>query len=496
MVPVGLTSLSVELACQVLQELHSPGDLYSLIRASSFLYRIFISRKSFVLSQVLLRAIHPDVLSEVRACFEASDIPEIIENQPAESSRKKITDFIHGYSTRDEKQFSQQLRENATSVSLCRLYSTIDYFITDYSSKALKALHTQSLLGVDLVLHKSNEPCFNQQPAFSSTENGRLQRAFFRFEIYRKIFYYPYCSSGLDPLFDEKEQSDLFLALFPPWEIEELACVHHYLVKVLEDVFDEVEDDFVRAISNEVQSLSLPDPSKRSLFPWPFKEEPYHSVPPPNYYSDPPPNDHWADLTELEWYGLRHFEEGRKSSDHGNHIEFLVSRGLPYLRRLLNLKPEDRRDVVISTLNSGTPFLHEALEKRRYRSDTVERDHENQNSQTDKSLQSVSAGWLWATGERWASAVYDEPSNFNLRDQGYVFWDRKRLENLGILGTPREPVPRTQDSPLEYRQRSMMPSAQERLKGAVVPGNFLYGLAANRDHDGELDYDLFGDAMY
>lgn len=126
----------------------------------------------------------------------------------------------------------------------------------------------------------------------------------------------------------------------------------------------------------------------------------------------------------------------------------------------------------------------------------MERDHDNQKSQTDESLQSPSAGWLRATGGRWASAVYDEPSNFILRDQGYVFWDRKRLENLGILGTLREPVPRTEDSSLEYRQRSMMPSAQERLKGAVVPGNFLYGLASNRDHYRELDYDLFGDTMY
>ncbi|KAL2055164.1 hypothetical protein ABVK25_004502 [Lepraria finkii] len=71
-------------------------------------------------------------------------------------------------------------------------------------------------------------------PKASSAELRRLYRAFYRYEIYCKLF----CAVDLDEhyyrfqvqhnLFDEVALTEIFVKLFPVHEVEELACMHNY----------------------------------------------------------------------------------------------------------------------------------------------------------------------------------------------------------------------------------------------------------------------------
>ena len=77
----GLASLSTELVYEILNQLSSLRDLYTLIRASALFYRAFLSAKSSILSRILQNAIHPDVLLDVLAAARASEIVKLIRRR-------------------------------------------------------------------------------------------------------------------------------------------------------------------------------------------------------------------------------------------------------------------------------------------------------------------------------------------------------------------------------------------------------------------------------
>ena len=169
MASVRLESLSTELLCQILQELPSPRDLYSLICTSTLFYRTFISQKPTILSNVVQRAIHPGAILDALTALKAS---KIVHAHSSGFTQTEILDFLHHYSTGHNKELLAGLSDLAISVPLCRLYSTINYFVRDFSSKALKSLHAQSCL--DPSLCNSPEIYTGEVPDLSYTERGRL----------------------------------------------------------------------------------------------------------------------------------------------------------------------------------------------------------------------------------------------------------------------------------------------------------------------------------
>lgn len=54
----------------------------------------------------------------------------------------------------------------------------------------------------------------------------RIQRAFYRFEVYCNLFQNP-------ERFDFREQRDIFFLKFSDWENEQLACMYDYLFRVI-----------------------------------------------------------------------------------------------------------------------------------------------------------------------------------------------------------------------------------------------------------------------
>ena len=511
----GLASLSTELLYEILNQLSSLRDLYALIRASALFYRAFLSTKSSILSRILQNAIHPDVLPDVLAAARASEIVKLIRSRSQsedddELIRQRTIDFLNEYRAHPNNYQPANIDNQALLIPLCRLYSSVEFFLDDFTSKALSALQNPLLLpyGPHSCKSSSEIDSLDSLASLSTIERGRLQRAFFRFEIYRKVFHIAEEPRGLDPLFSEIEQADLFLPLFAPWEIEELACVNQYLMNTLESVFDGLEDDFVNAVLKAVASDSSSKTLERShsvlsstsnvhkerlgIFhdDW-YVNEPTHCNP------LSPLDSSYVGMKMLDWYSLNFFEKHQKKVHHKSHITALVSRGLPFLKCYLELDKQARTDLTLSTFTLHTrPSLHEILQD--YHNELQQNDRRAQaEHQFDvDSLKACNYGWIWANKQRLRRGNYGLACRVDLMNRGYVFWDMGRLQESGILDTPCDIADRTFDPPPQGRDRRQMSSAEERLEGVRVRGEVLERLAFRKFWRPKDEYELVGDGLY
>ena len=138
------------------------------------------------------------------------------------------------------------------NIELCRLYPSLDYFIKDCSEKFLTTVQREINFfrkSNDLKTKSLYRPTNHE--SLSPLELARLQRAFVRYITLQSLFYVP------RPTYDSgKVSTEHVAALFgeySPWEVEEIACVHHYIISQLEDVFEDVENYFVFTVASTEQ---------------------------------------------------------------------------------------------------------------------------------------------------------------------------------------------------------------------------------------------------
>lgn len=102
-----------------------------------------------------------------------------------------------------------------------RIYQHVCYFAADFASSALSEMFPL----------KSSANNGLTQP--SASEIYRMKRTFFRFELYCNLF--RKYTTASEKRFTPKEQMELFLKQFPPWEVEQLVCVRDYLLRYIAD---------------------------------------------------------------------------------------------------------------------------------------------------------------------------------------------------------------------------------------------------------------------
>ena len=138
-------SLSPELVYLILLEVSTLKDLSSIICASAQFYRTFVSFKTTILFTVLQRVIHPDVLSDALAVVAASDITKTIEEGNIELIRPGLLHFLQRYGENRNKRPYAELRDQYTLSCLCRLHTTVEFFLSDYINQSLASLcrHSQ-----------------------------------------------------------------------------------------------------------------------------------------------------------------------------------------------------------------------------------------------------------------------------------------------------------------------------------------------------------------
>ncbi|KAI9926263.1 hypothetical protein MW887_004727 [Aspergillus wentii] len=102
-------------------------------------------------------------------------------------------------------------------------------------------LFLTSKMANDCCQHRPNAETLDEGSIIlAPSESFRIQRAFYRLEIFRLLFN----TQGLvlndgEPFSKEEvlspsDQSDLFLTIFSPWEMEEIQCIREFIYRVYE----------------------------------------------------------------------------------------------------------------------------------------------------------------------------------------------------------------------------------------------------------------------
>ncbi|KAL1981487.1 hypothetical protein VTN96DRAFT_2516 [Rasamsonia emersonii] len=275
------------------------------------------------------------------------------------------------------------------------------------------------------IVHSEEEisPAFDDP--LSAAEIARLQRAFCRLELFGCLFYNDIENHAI---LSPQEQSDMFLANFPYWQVEEIACIRDYLIRRLCGPFDQVENYWVESKLKE--GLDMADR-------WQYEF-----------------------AIDVSFFGRDNKEKQIDT------MEYFLLIGLETLRRIFSATGAELYDLVYSYSADGPLYtLNSALKeppKRTHEHFRLGFDWRNSAvlSRCDRDDPDCpNEGWLWASHYR-PTWRYAEDRKKGLGDWGYVFWDCPGLEAWGVLD--KDP-----DELAEYRfdedARAEQITADERL---------------------------------
>ena len=198
-----LLSFPVEIAQNILSLAPDALSLRALILSCSFFHRAFIVSPSLILHSVVRNEIHALVLPDALATLATANL--------SPRKRDRVRDFLA-----QANLFPASIPEYwsmSDSLKLSKINSHVKYFATDFGST----------LCADLVTGVPNEAPL----ALTLTERHRIERAFYRFEIYCNLF--GKHEKNPRSTFKPEEQKQMFLDKFPPWENEQLASIREYL---------------------------------------------------------------------------------------------------------------------------------------------------------------------------------------------------------------------------------------------------------------------------
>ncbi|KAF6220397.1 hypothetical protein HO133_002829 [Letharia lupina] len=405
-----LELLSPELQQQILLQIGTLDILYALIRASPRLYQVFRYNKETTLLTIALCQFHPAVQPEAVALAELAQIQHQ-SKRDTQSQRDTAVSFCDTFPDQIHRWYESNA-SGSLSTNLCKLDRLVKIFIDDYAQNTLPVLdqlgHSQDCR----ILPEYNHV---QQLHLSTTEIGRLQRAFCRFELYRHLF--SRCtqdfSNGVhqcirDPPLTTAEQAKMFLEDLPAFQISEIACIRDYLFRRLRGIYDRIEDEAVRTLPIEAMTFEESDESAM----W---ESPFYML------------------------------TNRAQHEQEEHLEHLMSLGLPYIRQILESTGNEQRDLFLHYVSSSVlhhlegDFLSGAFERLGLNPDArrdcqrfLDTEKDFSPACDENGYSELPQGWLWAHHHLQPSRLID-PAYKGLRDWGYVFWDYDRLQKSGIL---------------------------------------------------------------
>ena len=242
----GLESLPTEIQSAVLLNIRDIASLKVLIHASPRYHSAYLSQRNAILKRVLFNSIHPDVLYD--AFFAVRSISTLTSNLQDRTARVK--GFLSEYKDRRDEWTPPEHLDLESLSRLARLQNQVQHATHDLCQKAFSCRpFAGKLLG--------------HGEQLSPNEIRRFYRAFYRFEIFCRLFRdwdvpladqnSPDASDGdrpSTPELDSMEKSLRFLSLFNPWEVEELACVRDYFCSYYRHMLQKFEPDLRKTNPN------------------------------------------------------------------------------------------------------------------------------------------------------------------------------------------------------------------------------------------------------
>ncbi|KAL8726885.1 MAG: hypothetical protein Q9166_006437 [cf. Caloplaca sp. 2 TL-2023] len=387
MEPPSLETLSPELQAQIMRNLGSVPVLFSLLHASPRLYQVFRSRREYLITQLTFNHFHPQLSDDVMELVSALQLA-----RPAD--RQSVQEYL-SKRDRDELDQEQPTMALSTTIPLCKIARTIAWFIQDYQRSSLDLLNK---LGKDMELEQDTPVL---QSDLSSTEQGRLQRAFCRFETFCCLCVAPKDKDTEDrPYHTYQMHSRRFLDGFTPDEVEEVASIRDYLIRRLWKTFEAIEEDAMEGeICDQVRKIG-------------------EACKPQDWFSYPV-----------------------KACYHMLYMEYLMSQGLDFLHKVFTSDGLRRAELVIVNSTERRHFLTDALEplfgsmaslgfgEEDY--DAGKYGSEDEEFEVDD-VDRFTQGLLWANKNKVPKDYARWPLK-GLRDWGYVFWDSWRMKASGVL---------------------------------------------------------------
>ncbi|KAK2738621.1 hypothetical protein FQN57_006939 [Myotisia sp. PD_48] len=480
---VGIQSLPLEIVAHILGFLPSFHDLNSATLVSAKFNNAFQVGKQSILISVLISTISPDAEADFVLAYRAQKVWQLTAKT---EGRSKNWDDIYYDSqgvqvdptnvwTREDmegldiiylailNEFQAEQREGIYDLfatcpetisfsSLHRFYSRFNYFLNSFKTRALAALAldetpalpTQSFdekptsLPQSLYETQALSPLASV-PSLSSMERARLQRAFFRTEIY-------FCLLECSSLLCRPEYINQFTrSLLFPWELEEIeSIVQFYLFRIWE-LLDRIDLDFIELVKQKLRDGRYDGDNLVNRI---------KSI---------------LEMANLQYFGhIRHRRDRCETfASRGTlAIYTLLTAPLPISRRMLLRSPSNFRNFNAHGL-SLLPGLDYQI------SIPMESKFES------NSINSTNFGWRWAYKGQHHSNAHQ---HCFLRDKGYLFWDDARFIGLLTFAAPCDINPH-----LDFWGRyDDLPSAVEKLGDPVVNLDMLEEISniyLNEDDD-------------
>ncbi len=409
-----LELLLPELQRRILLQLESFDTLHALILASPRLYQVFRLNRKVVLSELARQRFGP-------AAIEAGlAIERLCQIEDPPFSRDTLLQFFEPSFDKLDSSHDSVL-PLPVSTKLGKLDETLRFFIDDYARNTLPILTQLKNLDRRNTKADYNQVLSTSRLGISKSELYRLRRAFCRFEVYRQLF--SRCTSNLDhklrqcsyePSLTAYEQAETFFQDMPAYQATEIACIRDYLHRRLRGVFDEVEDEIVQRLQK-----GCPNPrDQHEALNWDWYNGARHQ-----YLAD-----------DEHYFGY----SGKYKQSY--HIEYLLSLGLPYIRKILESAGDERQELLLRDDDYRCnayleyDFITAALglDIMESRADIYGRDRNLHSCLDEVSREDVPPGWIWAHSEQFYSGIVDCYDK-GLRDWGYVFWDLTRLRETGVI---------------------------------------------------------------
>ena len=412
-----LDLLVPELQRRILLQLESFDTLYAFILASPRIHQVFRLNRKAVLSKIARRRFSPAAIRDVLAIEKLREI----ENPPF-SRDTLLLFFSEGFCGLDE--YHHFILPLPLLNKLVKLDRTIGFFTNDYAQNTLPILAQLNHPERPAIATEYKDNCGTPQSAISRSESDRLRRAFCRFETYRQLFCRCSTNKNYDhnkclfehpPRLDAYEQAERFFQDSPAYQAVEIACVRDYLHRRMRGAFDLVEDEIVHRLQAECPNLR----DEHRGLEW-------------DYWTHEGRHQHF--VSNEDYFGY----SGKQVQN--EHIEYLFSLGLPYVRTLLESAGDERHDLLLRKDNycyvqEETDFITAALgldsltsSDRLYGWRVRHRD----SCLDEETRLDVPPGWLWAHQDDGYYAGVVNDYDKGLRDWGYVFWDLERLQKAGV----------------------------------------------------------------
>lgn len=257
-----------------------------------------------------------------------------------------------------------------------------------------------------------------------------------------------------------------FLSSFNPWEVEEIRCVHDYMLKRLDLVTEQLEDEFIQSIVDADQKIAKNED---------LAQQASESVEARLICISKILHPQGSEHTHCLGLSQSLFEEGRpedyfsihSKSFQGRQMEALASLGAPFMQSFIEGSSKTKLDLIYKYRGTWCYPLDESLQDSFFPEGPLRTAPGNQVTTFERdSIQCPNKAWIWAKqNNAGLERGYYRPCDRDLRALGFVFWDSDRLEKkMRLMNEARPKMKWASPADLAWERHGTNHSAEQRLR--------------------------------